>query len=32
MTEYVESVKMEIEDIANKYPSFSEKYPYIKNN
>ena len=32
LTEYVSSVKNEIENIANKYPSFSEKYPFIKTN
>jgi len=32
LTEYVSSVKNEIENIANKYSSFSEKYPFIKTN
>ena len=27
---YVASVKKEIEDIANKHPSFSEQYPFIE--
>lgn len=29
MCNYIASVKKEIKNIANKYPSFSEKYPFI---
>ena len=29
MGEYVTSVQEEIEDIANKYPSFKKQYPFI---